>query len=60
MIPKKKEGEGPGPGKARFSTVGKSTRTEKWEGVIGEWVERRGLMGYMGRRELGKGKAFGM
>ena len=27
-------------------------------GVIGEWVERRGLMRHMGRGESGKGKAF--
>lgn len=28
--------------------------------VFGELVERRRLMGHMGRGELGKGKAFGM
>ena len=29
-------------------------------GVIGEWVEGRGLMGLMGSGEPGKGKSFEM
>ena len=29
-------------------------------GLIGEWAEGRGLMGLIGRGELGKGKSFGV
>ena len=60
MIPMKKEEEGPNPGKAWSSIVGEYQDQEKGGGKIGEWMERRGLMGHMGRGELGKGKAIGM
>ena len=60
IIPMKKEEEGPNPGKAWSSIVGGYQDREKGGGKIGEWMERRGLMGHMGRGEPGKGKAFGM
>ena len=56
----KKEEEGPNPGKASSSIVGEYQGREKGGRKIGEWIERRGLMGHMGRGELGKGKAFGL